>query len=117
MKCPVCQNEIEDGRLYCGKCGYEIQIVPEFEAELENNIMENMSDVINELAPEKDDALSDEEMPEFTDEEEERPSMLDFLFRFIRKHILVSVAIFVVFAVAIGIVIFCSIQEIGRAHV
>ena len=111
MKCPVWQNEIEDGRLYCGKCGYEIQIVPEFEAELENNIMENMSDVINELAPEKDDALSDEEMPEFTDEEEERPSMLDFLFRFIRKHILVSVAIFVVFAVAIGIVIFCSIQD------
>lgn len=52
MECPVCGKEIEDDLLYCPSCGYEIRIVPDFEAELENNIMENMSGVIKEINPE-----------------------------------------------------------------
>lgn len=43
MKCPNCGKEIEDGHLICENCGYEIQIVPDFEPEIENSITETLS--------------------------------------------------------------------------
>ncbi len=35
MKCENCGFEIDDGKLYCPSCGYEIQLVPDFDIELE----------------------------------------------------------------------------------
>ena len=43
MKCQNCGNEIEEGHLICEVCGNEIQIVPDFEPELENSITEALS--------------------------------------------------------------------------
>ena len=51
MKCPKCGNEIEDGKLYCGVCGEEIRIVPDFDAtadiktweEWKNKFIENLA--------------------------------------------------------------------------
>ncbi len=122
MKCPVCQSEIGDGRLYCGKCGYEIQIVPEFEAELENNIIENMSDVISELAPSEtvaealdDDLelLSEEYLVEedYEDDVDDRPSILGFLFKFIKKHVWISLAIVAIIAIICAVVVHSGVQE------
>ena len=31
MKCPNCGIELEPGRIYCEKCGHEIQIVPDYD--------------------------------------------------------------------------------------
>ena len=45
MKCPNCGCEIPDGYLYCEKCGSEIQMVPDFEPEIENSIIETLSTV------------------------------------------------------------------------
>lgn len=45
MKCPRCGSEIKEGHLYCEKCGMEIQIVPDFEPEIENSIMETLSNL------------------------------------------------------------------------
>ena len=92
MKCPVCQHEIKDGQVYCEKCGYEIQIVPEFEAELENNIIENMSEVIQELAPEEDEDFEVVDLEESVSYDEdyddiyERPSVTGFLFKIIKNR-------------------------------
>ena len=36
MKCPKCNRELKEGQLYCEVCGEEIQMVPEFEPEIEN---------------------------------------------------------------------------------
>lgn len=43
MKCPHCGNELKEGHLICEKCGEEIQIVPDFEPEIENSITETLS--------------------------------------------------------------------------
>ena len=49
MKCPDCGAEIEEGHLYCEKCGMEIQMVPDFEPEIENSITETLSTVAEEI--------------------------------------------------------------------
>ena len=43
MKCPHCGNELKEGYLICEICGEEIQIVPDFEPEIENSITETLS--------------------------------------------------------------------------
>lgn len=117
MKCPVCQHEIKDGQVYCEKCGYEIQIVPEFEAELENNIIENMSEVIQELAPEEDEDFEIVDLEESVSYDEdyddiyERPSVIGFLFKVIKKHIWVSLGVFAVLAIVCAVVVHNGIQE------
>lgn len=49
MKCPDCGAEIVEGHLYCDKCGMEIQMVPDFEPEIENSITEALSTVAEEI--------------------------------------------------------------------
>lgn len=49
MKCPSCGYGMADGHLYCERCGNEIQIVPDFEPELENSIIETLSTVAEEI--------------------------------------------------------------------
>lgn len=58
MKCPNCGEEMKEGHLICEACGNEIQIVPDFEPEIENSITETLSTLV---------ALQDEE--EDTDQE------------------------------------------------
>ena len=48
MKCPHCGHEMPDGYLLCEKCGEEIQIVPDFEPEIENSITETLSTLVSE---------------------------------------------------------------------
>ncbi|MCM1047525.1 MAG: chitobiase/beta-hexosaminidase C-terminal domain-containing protein [Clostridiales bacterium] len=57
MKCPNCGNEIEEGHLICESCGNEIQIVPDFEPEIENSITETLST----LAALQDDGQADKD--------------------------------------------------------
>ena len=49
MKCPECGCEIKEGYLYCEKCGMEIQMVPDFEPEIENSITQTLSKVAEEI--------------------------------------------------------------------
>lgn len=42
MKCPECGNEISEGHLICEICGYEVQIVPDFEPDIEPQIDNNI---------------------------------------------------------------------------
>ncbi len=46
MKCPHCGNELKEGHLICEICGEEIQIVPDFEPEIENSITETLSTLV-----------------------------------------------------------------------
>lgn len=52
MKCPKCGSEILEGHLYCESCGMEIQIVPDFEPEIENSITKTLSTVAEEIEEE-----------------------------------------------------------------
>ncbi|MDE7286657.1 MAG: chitobiase/beta-hexosaminidase C-terminal domain-containing protein, partial [Lachnospiraceae bacterium] len=49
MKCPNCGCEMAEDHLYCEKCGMEIQMVPDFEPEFENSIIETLSTVAEEI--------------------------------------------------------------------
>lgn len=53
MKCPSCGCEIAEGHLYCEECGMEIQMVPDFEPEIENSIIETLSTVAEEIEDKK----------------------------------------------------------------
>lgn len=56
MKCPSCGAPMQEGQMYCEHCGKEIQIVPEFESEIDNSIRAAMSNVATELSqPVKDE--------------------------------------------------------------
>lgn len=65
MKCPKCGFEMQDGQLYCEHCGMEIQIVPDFEPEIENSISETLNTLAEELTE------SDMEGTKKTEEEED----------------------------------------------
>ncbi len=65
MKCPKCGETLKKEYLYCEKCGEEIRIVPDFEPEIENSIIETLSAVAEEMAPVSEDIMESETETEF----------------------------------------------------
>ncbi len=57
MKCPKCNQELKEGQLYCESCGEEINIVPEFEPEIENSIEETLLGVADIISEVKEDNI------------------------------------------------------------
>lgn len=53
MQCPKCNKELRDGYLYCEYCGYEIQMVPDFEPEVDGSILNSLRDIQKEVFEEK----------------------------------------------------------------
>ena len=49
MKCPNCGMEMNEGVLYCEKCGTEIHIVPDFEPEIEDAYRQTIDKITNDL--------------------------------------------------------------------
>ena len=49
MKCPNCGAEMADGVLYCEHCGEDIHIVPDFEPELEQDMEQTISGMLEDI--------------------------------------------------------------------
>lgn len=49
MKCPKCGSPMGEGQMYCEHCGKEIQIVPEFDTELENSMRAALSETATQI--------------------------------------------------------------------
>ena len=49
MKCPWCNEEMKEGTLYCPTCGEEINIVPEFEPEIEDQCRETIESMTKDI--------------------------------------------------------------------
>ena len=45
MQCPKCGTDIPEDKLYCPSCGYAVQIVPDYDADLEDNLKDVGSDI------------------------------------------------------------------------
>lgn len=73
MKCPNCGKEIEEGHLICEVCGSEIQMVPDFEPEIENSITETLST----LAALQEERPNDEVQQEMQESDEEEADELE----------------------------------------
>ena len=89
MKCPNCGEELIEGYLYCEKCGEEIRIVPDFEPEIENSIIETLSAVVEEMIP--DNEQEKDEVPDEFDYES--PARIS-------RQLIITLA--VVFILAVG---------------
>ena len=63
MKCPRCGTDLQDGHLYCEKCGEEIHIVPDFDPEIEYSMRETLSGIVEEVMDEVPDALQEDKPP------------------------------------------------------
>ncbi len=53
MKCPNCGLDIPEGHMYCDNCGTEINFVPDFEPEVENEIDATLLGLADELNKEE----------------------------------------------------------------
>ena len=96
MKCPNCGNELKEGHLICETCGEEIQIVPDFEPEIENSITETLST----LAALQEGEDTQEIQPEDEgDEEKETPETEETTES--GKTIWVVVSLVIIFVVAL----------------
>lgn len=58
MQCPNCNKELKDGYLYCEHCGYEIQMVPDFEPEVDGSILSSLREIQKEAF--KEEGIIDE---------------------------------------------------------
>jgi tetratricopeptide (TPR) repeat protein len=48
MKCPNCGAEIPENKLYCEACGCELQIVPDFDVDVEREMKHTMNKIIKD---------------------------------------------------------------------
>ena len=96
MKCPNCGEEMADGALYCEHCGEDIHIVPDFEPELEHNIQQIISGIMEELEVPPQEAPEGAEPP-VQPVEEQHPAKKRF-----GKWLLLLIPIALVFCAAVG---------------
>ncbi len=101
MKCPNCGMEIPEGHMYCDFCGKEINFVPDFEPEVENQINATLSGVADELN--REDRLKEERRKKIM-------AFLDALSQ--RRHIIIMTAAVVV--ILLGIIILIP-QFVGNS--
>lgn len=50
MKCPNCGRDLEEGKLLCEYCGEEVNMVPDFDIELEAEIDKNLSSMVVDMS-------------------------------------------------------------------
>lgn len=66
MKCPNCGADMPEGSLYCELCGEDIHIVPDYEPELEFNMSQTLSHIMEDVngeEPEEEDEKPRQEKP------------------------------------------------------
>ena len=83
MICPNCKSIMEEGKLYCEKCGAEIKIVPDFEPLLENEIHDTLSGMVNDFnnSQAESEELIDRDVSSFMEDEK---VVSNFIFRFLK---------------------------------
>lgn len=74
MKCPRCGRELEEGKLLCEFCGEEVNIVPEFDIELEAEIHKNLSSVMEDISLHEEEDVTEE----FLEDEDLKEHLRDY---------------------------------------
>ena len=78
MICPTCGKELKEGNMYCETCGHEINLVPEFEAEVEASMAESIKNIADDVAPKENTEEPVEEQPKMEEKAAKKKSSLGF---------------------------------------
>ncbi len=73
MRCPNCNEEIEDGFLYCKKCGEEIRIVPDYNPLVEDVLSDSLTDIFTKEKGKTEEKKKPEQPEQGKAETEEKP--------------------------------------------
>lgn len=103
MQCPNCKEELKDGYLYCEHCGYEIQMVPDFEPEVDGSIWTSLREIQKEAFKEE----IPEEKKSIRDIEKEKIKWSYRLNKFRKEHKMVF------YILAAFCVSFCVLLAVG----
>ncbi|MBO4374136.1 MAG: chitobiase/beta-hexosaminidase C-terminal domain-containing protein [Lachnospiraceae bacterium] len=127
MICPECNNEIPEGKLYCPSCGKAIQIVPDFEPNIEDRLELSKRDIAvvmtqteeGNAAP-LDDSSKTKEIPEVSqntreipDRQEAQPSAMDNIAQRQRQRSKRKIGI--AFRVVTGLVVAAAVVSVVLA--
>lgn len=104
MQCPKCNKELKEGYLYCEFCGYEIQMVPNFEPEVDGKILSSLKNIQKEV-----DIASKEEKETITEKEE---SFFYKLMEFRKQHKVIFCG-FMAFCLSLCIALVCGIISLA----
>lgn len=107
MKCPNCGNDMQNGHLICESCGYEIQMVPDFDPEMEIDIDHNLIDENSN----KGNVFSDD-----NDQTLDRPTEPIITLDLVKKRIFSTIGITII-AIAALVVVIVSILHSNRLDV
>lgn len=105
VKCPKCGNEIGEGKLLCEVCGAEVNIVPDFDIELEATLSESISSMAEEL-----EAQTNEEniYDDFDEGDDIKLELRDYLPRgllnLLRNSRIFVAVVFVVLVIGISVI-------------
>ncbi len=115
MQCPNCKKELIEGYLYCESCGYEIQMVPDFEPEVDGRILNSLREIQKEAF--------EEELKEAKARKKEEAALLKSrqkwsyrLKKYRQEHkksFTVFVSLLAVFLILLGIGIFLLVEYLS----
>ena len=95
MICPKCGKEILEGHMYCEDCGCEINLVPEFEAKVEEHISDGIQSVVDKANLQEDSDKQSEE--DAQDETEPKKKHLFYI-----SGSLIAILVFLLTATSLG---------------
>lgn len=105
MKCPKCGRELDEGKLLCEYCGEEVNMVPDFDIELEAEIHKNISNMVEDISLQVKEEYIDENL----DEEDDLKEYLRDYFPKNKKNIKRGKRIIPFFVIAIVVFILIGV--------
>lgn len=107
---------MEEGKLLCENCGYEVKIVPDFDIELEDKLKESISTMMEDMAGEAIAASTSEQIAEREADDDIKDSVFDyFLDKPIHlskmKKIIIALAVFLVIAGGVAVFSVHMVEE------
>ena len=104
MQWPKCNKELKDGYLYCEYCGYEIQMVPDFEPEVDGSILSSLREI------QKDAFEENREEKNTADIQKEQIKWSYRMKKFKKEH---KMTFYVLLAFCVS---FCALLTVGIAY-
>ena len=113
MKCRRCGEEIAEGKMYCSACGHEIQIVPDFDPEVDHTISQAMGQILNEVF---EKGKPQEEIVSYQRDKSPKKSVKSKTWHYFRWIILILIISLAVLLAVFGYMNYTSDYQMKRGH-